>query len=772
MPARCTTLRRRLCVAALAAALACSAHAGEVAIDLPAQELGPALGQVAHQAGIQILFSAELVKGRRAPALKGSYAPEAALHALLAGSGLATKARGASTFALVAATSPGQGAMEPTLSEVSVVAMKTRRPLAKTPAAVSVADQERLDEVQATSIQPVIRAMPNVEMGGGPRLDALIPTIRGAQGASVTLLLDGARQNDLQAVGMKAPLYADPYFLKQVEVLRGASSSLYGSGGNGGVMSLTTISARDLLDDGKGAGGGVKAGHASADNSTHLNARIYGANESADALVAVGKHDWNKVRLADGSYLDPNDGGSTTGLVKVGLNPDRESRIEFSHQFYDSNNLSPNNPQVKRYKLTTDPFNVAIPFLQPTSVNQYNTVLKAEHGSIDALDKPRIEGSFYQSHLTVALDPYGTNPAYKNAANQTYNLTKTKTDGATGQLTLSLGNHRLAVGGDLFSDRLDAKSGTATSAVNAPGNRRGMGVFAQDEITLGSGWKAIPTLRYDHYKATTGIAKENSASRFSPKATLAWESSAGLMAYASYGEGFRAPAVIELYQNSQIGIFSWFHPNTDLRPEIDKTYELGSKANWQGVLADGDALKLRAAVFRSDIKDLISNVVIGQISANCPVTGTGCKYQYQNIPHARRTGAEMEATYKQGLWQYDLGFGRVRVSNTDTSEGLFSPPDKLSLQVRRKLPDHGLSALWSSTIVGAQDYDATVLRRRAGYAVHDLFLSWTPAGQKVRIDAGISNLFDKAYVIYQSSNTYANAYQEGRSLKVSVGTDF
>lgn len=771
MPAQRTTLRRHLCVAAIVATLACAAQANPVVLDVPTQDLGAALGELARKAGIQILFSADLVKGKRAPALKGSYSSEAALQALLAASGLEAKARGSGTFALVVKDLAQQGAQEAVLSEVSVVAMKTRMPVARTPASVSVAGQEKLEEVQAASIQPVIRAMPNVEMGGGPRLDALIPTIRGAQGASVTLLLDGARQNDLQAVGMKAPLYSDPYFLKQVEVLRGASSSLYGSGGNGGVMSLTTISARDLLDDGKGAGGGVKVSHFTADNSTHLNARAYGATEVVDALVAVGKHDWNKVRLPDGSYLDPNDGGSMTGLVKLGVNPSGESRVELSHQFYDSDNFAPNNPQVKRYKLTTDPFNVAIPFLQPTHVNQYNTVLKAEYGG-DGTDKPSIEGSIYQSFLSVALDPYGTNPDYNNAANQTYNLTRTKTDGAKGQVGLAMGNHSLLVGGELFSDRLDSRSGTVASTVNAPGYRHGLGFFTQDEIALGGGWKAIPTLRYDHYKATTGILKENSASRVSPKATMAWESGSGLMAYGSYGEGFRAPAVIELYQNSQVGIFSWFYSNPDLRPEIDKTYELGAKSQWQGLLSPGDSLKLRAAIFRSDIKDLISNVVIGNISATCPVTGTGCKYQYQNIPHGRRTGAEVEATYKQDLWQYDLGYGRVRVINTDTSEGIFSPPDKVSAQVRRKLPDQGLSVFWSSTLVGAQDYDATVLRRRAGYALHDLFLSWTPTSQKVRLDVGISNLFDKAYVAYQSSNAYANAYQEGRSLKVSVSADF
>ncbi|HTY98589.1 MAG TPA: TonB-dependent receptor plug domain-containing protein, partial [Rhodocyclaceae bacterium] len=207
----------------LAAAFA-RADSGALALDLPAQDLGDAMRLLAQKANVQVLFAADLVKNKRAPALKGSYTPEAALRALLAGSGLEARARGDGTFALVAAQPAAEGPAR-TLAEISVVATKTRNTVDTTPASVSVAGQERFEEMQAATIQPVVRAMPNVEMGGGPRVDGLVPTIRGAYGASVTLLLDGARQDDLMAVGMKSPLYADPYFLKQVEVLRGASSS-------------------------------------------------------------------------------------------------------------------------------------------------------------------------------------------------------------------------------------------------------------------------------------------------------------------------------------------------------------------------------------------------------------------------------------------------------------------------------------------------------------------------------------------------------------------
>ena len=667
-------------------------------------------------------------------------------------------------------------AADPTLNEVSVLATKSSAPMSSTPASVSAVSQDELSLEQANTIAPLVRLMANADLGGGPRTDALIPTIRGAFGASVTLLLDGARQNDIQSPGLRAPLYADPYFLKNVEVLRGASSSLYGSGGNGGVMALTTLSARDLLAPGRAFGGGVRAGTASADDSTDLNARVYAAGEMVDGLLALGKHRWNKIKQPSGSYLDPNDGDNSTGLVKLGLQPTRDSRIELSHQFYDSDNLSANNPQVSRYKLVTDLATAAIPFIQPTHVEQRNTVLKASVGNETS---SLFTASWYRTALRVLLSPFATNTAYNNAATTNTQFTETATDGGSLTWAMRAGVHRLMAGFDVFSDKLSSLSGTTTLAVNAvnpAGERVGTGFYVQDEWALSSDWVFTPSIRHDRYTVnqTNSTQPENSHSRWSPKATLAWFPQKSMMLYASYGEGYRAPAVNELYQRSTFGTFSWFQPNPALRPEVDRTVELGYKSAWTSLLGHNDRLSLRAAVFRSSVTDLISSATLGPIPnvTTCATTGLGCQYQYQNIADARRTGAEIEASYTHGLWQHRVAYGRVRVTNTNSGEQLFSPPDKLTLQIRRVLAPDGATIQWNTTAVSAQDYDSTVLRRRSGYSVHDVFINWPVAGPQVQLYAGVTNLFNKSYAVYQSGNIYANTPQAGRSVRVALGAEF
>ena len=79
---------------------------------------------------------------------------------------------------------------------------------------------------------------------------------------------------------------------------------------------------------------------------------------------------------------------------------------------------------------------------------------------------------------------------------------------------------------------------------------------------------------------------------------------------------------------------------------------------------------------------------------------------------------------------------------------------------------------WTSQIVWAQDYDTTVVRRRAAYDVHDAFLTITPSSLPVRLDLGVTNIFDKRYALYKNSTANPNTFEEGRSLRATLTTRF
>jgi hemoglobin/transferrin/lactoferrin receptor protein len=771
--------------------------------DISAGPLDQALTRFAQQTGVAISVDAGQLKGLQTKGLQGSYGVDEGFAVLLRGSGYAIGKTNAG-YVLTRAASPDTGSVKagPTkrdashadtvLPEIMVTAItRTANPLSKVPASVSVVTQDDFEEQQATTVSAALKKLPNVEFGGGPRVNGEIPTIRGVSGPSITLLVDGARQNDTTSPSLKSPLFIDPYFLRQAEIVRGPASSLYGSGGNGGVMAFTTLSARDLLTPGQNIGGGAKLAHNAADKSSRLNVRLYGGNDVVDGLIALGSNDWNKIRQGGGSYLAPNDGEAATGIVKLGIQPIADGRIELSHQFYKSDNLQVNNGQATDYRTANAPLDK--PAVQMIHVDQTNTILKGMLGKVDGA--PALVATLYKTTLQYESDR-SPDPAITNVL---YSNTKTDTDGASLQGTrvfdgAGWGRHRVTAGLDYFKDKQTAVSATianpsAPSSVTRNGMRDVSGVFIQDEIALGGGWNLTPSLRSDRYKAsvTDGSLADNSESRVSPKLSVAWQDGNGLMLYGNLGEAFRAPTIVELYQNLTTFALNNFLPNPTLRPEIDKTVELGANFGRKSTFIADDHLKLRTSVFNSRVTDLIYNTSLGGMTptgfippgqnlalfaANCAATGLNCKYQFQNVSDASRNGVEIEGGYSLGKWQFNAAYSRVRIENRGNSDKLFSPPDKLSLQVRRQLPAQNMTILWNTTGVSAQDYDSTVLRRRPGYATHDLFASWMPSGQRFKLDAGITNLFDKRYSAYQSSNAYSYTYQEGRSLKLAVSMDF
>lgn len=687
---------------------------------------------------------------------------------------------------------------EGTLDAVVISATRTPQSLGTVAGSVSVLTADDFEAAQAGRVAEVMKKLPNVEFGGGPREHGEIPTIRGVSGAGITLLVDGARQNDVTST-LKSPLYINPYFLKQAEVLRGASSSLYGTGGNGGVMSFTTLSAKDLLEPGQTFGTGVKTSYSSANTSTQLNARAYGISENIDGLVAIGKSNWDKIKQGGGTYLEPNDGDAMSGLVKLGVNPTNDSRLELSHVFYHSDNLQPNNAQATDTRNTfTFNENGLKSVVQMTHVKQDQTVVKGSIGNEGGA--PALEVKYYKTTLSNEFDPSSArNTSSPYAPINGYVLTKTDTDGVTIQGTRVMDGgagvqHKVTAGADYFKDvqsTYDQASGwTATnyeSKVTRNGERTGAGLFLQDQVNLGTDFTLTPSVRSDQYElnvdpknVTTETPSSNKYSRVSPKLAATWQTHPSTMLFASYGEGFRTPTITELWEKLPSGL-SAFVPNPTLRPEIDRTLEVGFNLKQQSVWKDGDSIKIRAAAFNSEVENLIYTKNLGPITPNtflsystlCPTYGVGCQLKAENAANASRRGFEIQAQYALKTWQFNTAFSRVRVENNDSGEQLFSPPDKLNMQVRHALPGQDIQLTWNTTAVAAQDYDSTVLRRRPGYALHDAFATWTPSGKsKYRLDFGVTNLFDKRYSGYQSSNKFAYTYQEGRSVKVALTANF
>lgn len=76
--------------------------------------------------------------------------------------------------------------------------------------------------------------------------------MRGYDHRGVLVLVDGVRQGT--DTGHLNGTFLDPALIKRVEIVRGPSALLYGSGALGGVISYDTVDAKDLLQEGQSSG--------------------------------------------------------------------------------------------------------------------------------------------------------------------------------------------------------------------------------------------------------------------------------------------------------------------------------------------------------------------------------------------------------------------------------------------------------------------------------------------------------------------------------------
>ncbi|MFD1626063.1 TonB-dependent hemoglobin/transferrin/lactoferrin family receptor [Azospirillum griseum] len=643
------------------------------------------------------------------------------------------------------------------LDAVTVTATRTANSGFDLPASVSTVGREQLDDAQANTLSTVLRTLPNVNFGGGPRPPSQSPAIRGLLGPRIILSVDGARRNN--DGGVNTPLLLDPDLIKQVDVVRGPMSAAYGSGGLGGVMAFETIGVDDVLAPGKTVGGRVKAGYRSANEELSTNLTAAARASGVDLLASATYRDYNTVHTGtggSGSTL-PNDGQLKSALVKSTITPNDTNQFRLGYQKFADDLTGPNNPGG----------NLLFPFSQKLKrrQEQYN----AAWAFRDA-DKRLLDGSLSAYYTKFKLD---TESRVVPALDPTSAMTATFGASLQNSSTFDTGSwihHRVTYGLDFYRDTAKNQSAGSPNSVLPDGALQSFGGFIQDEIRVLSDWTLTAALRQDSYRLTPSGQSASSNDRLSPKIALKYQPIPALGVFVGYGEAFRAPTLTEMFGNLNTtrALFN-FRPNPALKPETSKTKEAGVTLALDDLLAKGDSLRAKATIFSEDVKDLISQQTVGTYRRVAPFSGTGLIFQQRNVANAERWGGEAEMTYSVGDLTVGLAYARLRSKDVATGANLYAPPDKASLGLQYRVGEN-----WTLRYVGqfaaAQHYDSTALRRRDGYTVHDIGVSYDR--DWYRLDLGVTNLFDKGYVTYQQSQTETYSYEEGRSVNLTLTARF
>src|SRR5438067_8009568 len=582
---------------------------------------------------------------------------------------------------------------------IVVSATRIETPINEIGSSVTLITEKEIERDQKRTLPDVLRTVPglNIVQTGGPGGKTSV-FMRGSNSNHTKVLIDGIDANDPSQDGVfdfGQVLTSD---IERVEVLRGPQSSLYGSDALGGVVNIVT-----------------KKGEGPPQFTARLEGGSFGTfNQSASVRGSVSRFNYSFTVahfLTDDTPVTPldllppgrkriNDSyENTTVSTKLGVDVtdifgiDLVGRYTYSTLFFTGEDFS---------------FFPSVPAANQSEQNARQLFARAEaHLALfDGAFKNRI-GVGYTNYRTTIQAPdtgFGLPPENINHGD------RIKFDW---QGNIQLGKSSALILG--VEDQEDRLIDSPISAEND--NIAGLAEL-QSEI--------VPGL------FAAASVRQDDNDRFGRKTT--WRiapaylvPNLGTKLKASYGTGFKAPSLTQLFVS--FPAFNFF-ANPNLQPEESEGYDFGFEQP-----SAEDRVHFGATYFHNNITNLIN--------ANATFTSL------ENVGRATTEGVEAffsVAITERFKVRADYTYTRA-VDDTTGLELLRRPKHKASLTASW-LPIDRLSFSATMLYVGSQvDGDRSFSIQRLDtdpYFVVNLAAEYT-LNKNVKLFARIDNLFDKRY---------------------------
>ncbi len=676
------------------------------------------------------------------------------------------------------------------VAPISVTATRTPMEAFAVPGMVTVKGADEIAEEIPSNLGDLFDDVPGVTAVGGPRRTGEEPTIRGFSGADIIVTVDGARQNFVS--GHDGRAFIDPAFLGELEVVRGSSSALYGSGGTGGVIALRTLTADDLLRDGQTHG--LRTGLSFRSGNDEFAQRLLAYTkpmEEADIFAGLVLRQSGDVRLGDGTELDAED-DIISGLVKGTFDLGDNTALRLSWQRFSNDAREPGNGQAAGGALND----------KDVDSETFTLGFTSKPAGQNLVD---FSGVVYSSTNTVDETPLtGTGAGVLNQRDlDTVGLEMTNSS----RFMLSDDVALAVTGGfEVVKDSAVGASGTGIRGGVVTGDQDFFGTFVQTAFTWFSPFgledgefSLTPGVRFDTFDSANTAGTETSDSQVSPKITARFAPAPWTFVYGSYGDAFRAPRLDELFPLGThfpvfgpggLAGFNTFIPNTGLEAQSTTTWEAGLGFEFEDVLGAGDIFQAKGGYYSTEGENFLSLEVVQRadvrnpqffpapflvpgftcrafVSISVDPTGCGGTTQTVNIADAELSGFELETSYDSDRFRLSLSGQTMETENMATGQPIgIEQADQVTADIRVKLPEIASFVGWQSTFADDFSEGTNTSEHRDSYQVHEVYARWRPVeGPLDGFSFGVTaeNLFDAEYQRISS-----DTLEEGRSVLVDV----
>ena len=688
--------------------------------------------------------------------------------------------------------------------KISVTGTRSPREIKNVPSAVNVIEKKDIDSLGIKDLKSLFKYDPAVEIRTRTN-NSYTSTygqgnvnIRGMESNRILMMRDNInlpkRYEFSSSLGRAD--YVDLNTLKSVEILKGPASSLYGSDALGGVITFRSLYPEDLLEADESFKIEFPVDYDGSDSTTQgaIRLAIREEDSGVEGVFVVTKADGEELDAkADEKYINENENSKQSIYTNIVKNINDYTRLNFIYENVDKesdttakkDNLSSSYSGVAEEKdITRWMANLGYEYDNSESNKLFNYAkINLFVQDAEFSDDSTVDYATSVSRYTGRVTPGYTNVNDNDLKDESkgFNI-QLRSEASSGNI-----NNKFTYGidySDTFNSKsnkdIETKSGTTTtkSIKHTPdSDTEKYGIYIQNEMTWNNNEnvEVIAGLRYDHYSLSStndddykttmdGRGKSEAPankddSSLNPHLSLIYKLTPEVSAYGKYSRAFRAPTYAEV-NNAHGNIFHGYYilNNPDLKSETSDNYELGVKGDYP-------KFDFSLVSFISKVEDKID----GYKKVTSPGAGNDCiaivgrpctVYKHQNLDEAEIWGVEWTSEYnlnenKEGfsiLGSFAYTYGDDTSSSEDKPM-ISINPFKAILGLRYTAKNNKYTGELLNTYVGTartpSEYDDNP---HQSYSVVDFNNSFI-VNERLGLDLGIYNLFDKKYFNYSTVRT-------------------
>lgn len=631
------------------------------------------------------------------------------------------------------------------LGAVVVTGTRTEKPILESPVRTEVVTRKEIEITHARNLKEALEDVPGLMLKSIHGKTGFEVWLQGFDGNRVLVVLDGepitpstGSTVDLTQIGT-----AD---IERIEIVKGATSALYGSNAMGGIINVITRKPDrpleyNLIIDGGSYGDKNVSGNGS-DIASHTIAGNLAIKRKLGYIQLTAS-----MRDSDGYRLDPavfkaegSAGEKSNVDLRLAYTPNDDTEFFILPRYYDesvSNNVSTFAPGVGEIK-----------GIRNEDAQRVRTTLGAIHGLKNG---GRVRGWLLQDNWQsiTQRDTLAT-PELEHQRTAEIQLYRGELqwDQPWGE------NHIFTSGIVLGQSALDQNKDTPNRRVIevAGEEQRSIEAYLQDDIFIGEHWEIVPGIRVQEDSGFGFYAAPKINVMYTPH----WFSDVITNVRMGYGRGYRVPNLKERFF-----VFDQSHHgykvlgNEELQPESTDSYQLGLE------FARPGEFQLDFTLFHNRSKDFI----LTQIDVNeSALTGLNV-YTYQNFSNTLIKGGEVSSRFRVQRFELRGSYTYLDSEDLDTGKTLKERPRHLL-----KLGSDWHHKAWGTmltlrgTYQSKEHFDNDNTLQSPAWTTWDLKMTQA-VSKGIKVFVGVDNLTDEYRDPHSRSD---NRPLEGRFVYLGV----